>query len=81
MRKKKKKEMTIKAILARIYDISDKKDHGLCPPGIDPQIALQELCDFFLGKDWYVVLPLPSRQANTEILYAIESKYWDKKID
>lgn len=75
----KKKEDVGKIIGKRIYEISDKKDHGLCPPGVDAQEAVYELCKFFLGKDWYCVMPLPARQANTEILYAIEEKFWDQR--
>ena len=39
------------------------------------QTALNELCDYFLGKDWYVVNPLPSMQVNPIIVYEIERKY------
>ena len=39
------------------------------------QTALNELCDYFLGKDWYVVDPLPNMQVNPIIVYEIERKY------
>ena len=39
------------------------------------QTALNELCDYFLGEDWYVVDPLPNMQVNPIIVYEIERKY------
>ena len=39
------------------------------------QTALNELCDYFLGKDWYVVDPLSNMQVNPIIVYEIERKY------
>ena len=39
------------------------------------QTALNELCDYFLGEDWYVVDPLSNMQVNPIIVYEIERKY------
>jgi len=79
MSKKSRKKEAIKRIGEHLWEISDKKDHGLCPPGIDYDVAINELVEFFLGEDWYIVFPLPGKQANFERLYAIESKHWDKR--
>ena len=37
-----------------------------------------ELCDHLLGKDWYVVDPLPNCQVNPIIVEEIEQKYRNK---
>lgn len=41
--------------------------------------AIQELTNFLLGERWYISLPVSQAQANTEILYAIETNYRTKK--
>lgn len=60
---------------AHILGLADDGDYGLCPPPMDAQVAVNELCRYFLGEDWYVIMPISTKQANTEIVYAIESKY------
>lgn len=37
--------------------------------------AVSELIEFFLGKDWYVALPLSFEQCTTEAVYQIEYDY------
>ena len=59
----------------RLFELSDKGDYGLCPPAMDAQTALDELCHFFLGKDWYIVTPMHTTQVNYEIVYEIERKF------
>lgn len=59
----------------RLYELTDKKDYGLYPPCMDAQVALNELCDFFLGEDWYITEPICNVQANTIIVYEIERKF------
>ena len=41
--------------------------------------AIKELTNFLLGKGYYIALPLSNAQANTEILYDIETKFRNKK--
>lgn len=48
---------------------------------LDAQKALNELCDFFLGKNWYIVDPLCNLQANPIIVIEIEEKYYYCKKD
>ena len=69
-----KKKETEQETWERVYELTDKGDYGLCPPSMNAQIALNELCDFFLGKDWYVVEPIHATQVNPIIVYEIERK-------
>ena len=39
------------------------------------QTALNELCDYFLGEDWYVADPLSNKQVNPIIVYEIERRH------
>lgn len=59
----------------RLFELSDKGDYGLCPPVMDAQTALDELCHFFLGEDWYIVTPMHTTQVNYEIVYEIERNF------
>jgi len=43
------------------------------------QVALDELCRYFLGEDWYTTMPESQEQVNTEIVYEIERKYKGNK--
>lgn len=49
--------------------------YGLCPPPCDPQLAVNILCEHFLGSNWYIVMPVGNEQANTEIVAEILSRY------
>lgn len=46
-----------------------------CIPGIDAQTALDELCTYLLGEDYYIVDPLCNIQGNFVIVQDIERKY------
>ena len=70
-----KKKETNKEIGERLFNLTDKKDYGIFPPPMNAQVALNELCEYFLGKDWYSVNPLGAEQINTEIVYEIECKF------
>ena len=59
----------------RILKLTDGKDYGLCSPPMNAQVALDELCRYFLGEDWYTTLPESREQVNTEKVYEIEEKY------
>jgi hypothetical protein len=45
---------------------------------MDSQVALNELCEYLLGKDWYVAEPLSQSQVNERIVSEIKSKYKPK---
>lgn len=70
-----KKKETSTEIADRIIKLTDGKDYGIFPPPMKAQVAVDELCRYLLGDDWYSVNPLCSEQINTEIVYAIECKY------
>lgn len=54
---------------------------GLLYPPMDAQVAVDELCRYFLGADWYTCSGVTGgKQLNTEIVAAIESKYRGAKI-
>ena len=63
----------------RIIKLTDGKDYGIFPPPMKPQTAVNELCRFILGDDWYSVNPLGAEQINTEIVYTIERKLINRK--
>lgn len=46
-----------------------------CVPGIEAQKALDELCTYLLGEDYYIVEPLSNIQGNFLIVEDIERKY------
>ena len=50
-----------------------KQHYGLKP--IQAQDALNELCEYLLGKDYYIVDPLGNAQVNAIIVDDIEAKY------
>lgn len=48
---------------------------------LDAQKALNELSNFFLGKNWYIVDPLCNLQSNPIVVIEIEEKYYYCKKD
>jgi len=63
-----------------ILSLTDGKDYGLISPPMDAQVAVYELCRYFLGEEWYTSNPGSQRQCNTDIVYAIESNYKGFKV-
>lgn len=76
--KRKKKKSAAEKFLDQVYENTDK-DYGICPPPTPAQEGLDVLIEHFLGKDWYVVLPLGAEQVNTEAIYEILKKYPNPK--
>lgn len=70
-----KRKETDKEIAERLLKLTDGKDYGMCNPPMKAQVALNELCHYFLGKDWYSASNLTNAQINTEIVYEIECKF------
>jgi len=62
-----------KEIAERLIKLTDGKNYGIFPPPMKAQVAVNELCRYFLGDDWYTVIN-SNEQANTEIIYEIECK-------
>lgn len=54
-----------------------QKDNML-PPVLDAQIALDFLQEYLLEADWYIVNPLTTGQANSEVVHEILYKYSKK---
>lgn len=75
-----KRKETNEDIKNRILNLAQKGEYGVLPPPIDAQVALDELCRFFLGNDWYTTNAICTTQVNTEILYEIECKYKNLKL-
>ena len=69
-----KKKETDEEISKRLLNLTDQKDYGIFAPPMKAQVALNELCRYFLGDDWYTVNPVSQDQINTEIVYEIECK-------
>ena len=63
----------------RIVGLAKPIDCGMLPPPMDAQVAMHELTRHLLGDDFYIVNPVNSEQANTEIVYEIESIYKNKR--
>ena len=48
---------------------------GICPAPMDAQLALNILTDYLLGEDWYVVMPMNTKQVNACVVEQILDKY------
>ena len=70
-----KRKETDNELKNRILDLTNGKDYGLCSPPMKAQTAVNELCRYFLGEDWYCAMPMNCEQVNTNIVYEIESRY------
>lgn len=76
-----KRKETTSEIRNRVLKLANTQDCGILPPPMDAQKALDELCRYILGDDWYIVSPIHTAQVNTEIVYEIECKlrHWKAK--
>jgi hypothetical protein len=57
-----------------------KFDYGLCPPPVKADKGLDVLIEHFLGKDWYVTMPISKEQIYTEAIYTILKKHQKTSI-
>lgn len=69
-----KRKETNQEIWERLFKLTDGKDYGIFPPPMNAQVAVNELCRYLLGDDWYTIIN-SNEQANTEIVYEIECRY------
>jgi hypothetical protein len=53
----------------------ESKRDELCAPSLPSHLAVDFLCNYLLGEDWYCVMPMNGEQVNTEIVNAILMKY------
>ncbi len=59
-----------------VLSLCKPDDCGMMAPPMDAQVALNELCRYFLGKDWYDSSGACSpEQVNTAIVAEIEMNY------
>lgn len=60
----------------RIKNLCKPGDYGIFNPPMDAQVALDELCHYLLGPDWYDSSGCTNReQINTEIVCQIEKSH------
>lgn len=55
--------------------------YGLCPAPLDAQAAVNILCDYLLGEDWYFAGSASVEQVNAAVVNLIlnkHSKQWKK---
>lgn len=64
-----------------ILSLCEKGDFGILAPPMKAQTAVDELCHYFLGDDWYDMSGATHpEQVNTEIVAEIERRYKGAKI-
>jgi len=64
-----------------ILSLCEKGDFGIFAPPMKAQTAVNELCHYFLGDDWYDKSGATHpEQVNTEIVAEIERRYKGAKI-
>lgn len=64
-----------------ILSLCEKGDYGIFAPPMKVQSAVDELCRYFLGDDWYSSSGATHpEQVNTEIVAEIEKRYKGAKI-
>lgn len=65
----------------RILRLCESGDYGIFAPPMKAQVALDELCRYLLGDDWYDPSGATDcEQVNTAIVCAIEQKFKGSKI-
>ena len=64
-----------------ILSLCEPGNYGILAPPMKAQTAVNELCRYFLGEDWYDSSGATSpEQVNTAIVAEIEMKYKGAKI-
>lgn len=73
------KHETDAQIKERLLKLCKNGDYGICPPPMDANVAINELRDFFLGKDSNLILADGSKNYFSELVYQIETKCKSQK--
>ena len=60
----KNRKETDKDIADRILKLTEPGEYGIFPPPMKAQVAVDELCRFFLGEDYWTIVS-NNEQANT----------------
>lgn len=64
-----------------ILSLCEKGDYGIFAPPMKAQSAVDELCRYFLGDDWYSSSGATHpEQVNAEIVAEIEKRYKGAKV-
>lgn len=71
--------MTTKEFLEIVDKHNNGKTYGLCTQPFPADKGLDVLIEHFLGKDWYVTLPMGSEQVYTEAICYILDKTQKRK--
>ena len=53
----------------------EAESNNICALSLPAQKAVDFICNYLLGEDWYCVMPIHAEQANTEIVHEILMKY------
>ena len=69
-----RKHETDDEIKFRLLNLCEEGDYGICPPPMKAEVAINELRDFFLGKDWYCSFASERKPSISEIVYQIKRK-------
>lgn len=65
----------------RILKLCESGDYGIFAPPMKAQVALNELCSYLLGDDWYDTSGATHQeQVNTAIVCAIEQQFQGARI-
>nr|DAL64066.1 MAG TPA_asm: hypothetical protein [Caudoviricetes sp.] len=62
-----------------LLDSYNSKEN-LYAPAIDAELAINVLCQYLLGEDYYIEDPLSSPQADTIIVQDILHKYCNREV-
>ena len=72
-RRKKESSEEIRRRLEKLVKEKHPEYDGV--PAMSPDTALNELCRYLLGDDWYCTDPIHSHQVNFVIVKEIEERY------
>lgn len=76
-----RKHETDEQVKERLLKLCKEGDYGICPHPMEANVAINELRDFFLGKDWYSSFADGNKPTFSEIVYQIETRCKSKKDD
>lgn len=74
-RQKRPRSDSIHTFVDILFQFEKEHPDDIFPPAIEPQLVVDCLRDVFLGTDWYVTLPMCTKQVNTVILDKILREY------
>lgn len=69
------KHETKDQVSERLLKLCEEGDYGICPPPMKADVAIMELCNFFLGQDWYSSFSEANKPSISEIVHEIEKKH------